>query len=107
MKKAIARLHETEREKLKAYSDLIAALTKYRALARKAGRKRLAKWADRTIAQVAGYLHVHEDLALQSAIAAFHYSGSASVAFDEDLLRGFRKTLTTHEFNALLDVTGC
>src|SRR6266481_5168598 len=82
-----------EYQRRKAKTDLIAALIQYRESSKAAGRYPLSEWAHVTLARVAAYCHVSEDLRLQEAIAAFHKSGAATVKFGEDLLREFRTTL--------------
>ncbi|HZV89562.1 MAG TPA: hypothetical protein VFF95_18585 [Candidatus Binatus sp.] len=106
-KKATLRNEETtvERSKLKAKTDLIAALIQYRESAKAAGRYKLSDWAHVQLARVATFSHVSEDLRLQDAVAAFHKSCVAPQSFTEDMLRGFRNTLRDDELEALLDAT--
>jgi hypothetical protein len=106
--KVVLRNEETtlERLKLKANSDLIAALIQYRESAKAAGRYRLSEWANLALARVAALSHVSEDLRLQDAITLFHNSSNAGARIlAVDLLSGFRSTLRDDELEALIDAT--
>ena len=94
-----------ERLKLKAYSDLISALTQYRESARAAARPALWGWAQMQLARVAALSHVSEDLRLQEAITVFRNSGFVPVFVAENMLREFRTMLSDHELEALVDAT--
>jgi len=105
--KVILRNEETtlERLKLKAESDLIAALIQYQESARAAGRPAMWGWANDKLRQLAALSQVSEDLRLQEAIAEFRNSGFAPAFVAEDMLREFRTMLSDRELEALVDAT--
>jgi len=97
-----------ENKKLEQMSKgfLIAALIRYRELAKVAGRYKLSEWANVKLAQVAASSHVSEDVQLQNAIAVYHnYSSNGGRILAEELLRDFRSTLRDDELEALIDAT--
>jgi hypothetical protein len=92
-----------ERLKLKAETDLIAALIQYRESTKAAGRHKLSAWANVELVRIAMLASdVSSDLLIEEAISAFHRSGVAHQKITTDMLRKFRSTLRDDELEALL-----
>src|SRR6266403_6179345 len=92
-----------ERLKLKAETDLIAALIQYRESTKAAGRHELSAWANVQLVRMAMLASdVSSDLLMEEAISVFHRSGVAHQEFTTDMLWKFRGTLRDYELEALL-----